>query len=562
MTPRDLRDAVLCCVVQIKPNQTKSNQRPSENEAFELVDGGDGCAALPRAYDRKTWVLLSANNCSAGAAAKHGASSGAGGVIIITTAPPPEAPCTNPLICPAAAPEELAACGSTNSNAVVTMVTHTGGAVLRRYIQTVGAGSNGAVNASLASQQAPGSFGAIDYAGHLHEVGWEKYSTLEMLAWSAQYLDYKQELEHSTAKPAYIVPIFDRAYVGAAVTIATMPSATMISSFSTMEIDMELTCAGNKDEDCPVWDHNIALGVVCAATWEDAAALGARSAHAAAQRVGEPGGFRGELGRWVTPFRRRIGRFLTPATHYMPLLTGANRTCAFHMSSSSPSWVATIALRFTNSAESGLGATTVERAGAGARVGAPPAVNTFLFSGGSFDLDYNTNRTLMVTWPPLSSQQQHRHHRQQQQQRKTPTAPPPTAAVAPRLDAQPVKVVLAFTLSGHGECEFMETTHIFTVNGVDFQWSSVGVAGTAMGCSTQVRSGRVQPNQHGTWYTGRNGWCNGADVPVHLMDVTQAIMSRPSSAANITYHAYVGASSPPGKQGGNIVLASSLAWYY
>lgn len=105
MTPRNLRDVVLCCV-----NQTKSNQRPSENEAFELVDGGDGCAALPRAYDQKTWVLLSANNCSAGAAAKHGARSGAGGVII-TAAPLPEAPCTNPLICPAAAPEELAACG-------------------------------------------------------------------------------------------------------------------------------------------------------------------------------------------------------------------------------------------------------------------------------------------------------------------------------------------------------------------------------------------------------------------------------------------------------------------
>ena len=27
-------------------------------------------------------------------------------------------------------------------------------------------------------------------------------------------------------------------------------------------------------------------------------------------------------------------------------------------------------------------------------------------------------------------------------------------------------------------------------------------AGTGMGCSKHVRQGRVQPNEHGTWYTG------------------------------------------------------------
>ena len=74
--------------------------------------------------------------------------------------------------------------------------------------------------------------------------------------------------------------------------------------------------------------------------------------------------------------------------------------------------------------------------------------------------------------------------------------------VVPRGNA---RAILSFTLSGHGKCEFMPTTHVFTVNGVDFVWSSDGVVGTAMGCTKHVRQGRVQPNEHGTWYTGRNG---------------------------------------------------------
>ena len=65
--------------------------------------------------------------------------------------------------------------------------------------------------------------------------------------------------------------------------------------------------------------------------------------------------------------------------------------------------------------------------------------------GGSFDKSYNNNRTLIIK-PPRRQQAR--------------------------------SVELSFILSGHGECEFMATTHVFTVNGVDFRWSSEGVAGT------------------------------------------------------------------------------------
>ena len=87
-----------------------------------------------------------------------------------------------------------------------------------------------------------------------------------------------------------------------------------------------------------------------------------------------------------------------------------------------------------------------------------------------------------------------------------------------------------------------------------------------MGCTTGVRRGRVQPNEHGTWYTGRNGWCNGADVPVRSFDVTAAATTsgNPAEPVNVTYHAYGPNGKEPGQanKGGNIVLSSVLAWSY
>eukprot|EP01052_Picozoa_sp_SAG31_P036818 SAG31_NODE_4650_length_3068_cov_2.827888_1_plen_94_part_00 len=58
--------------------------------------------------------------------------------------------------------------------------------------------------------------------------------------------------------------------------------------------------------------------------------------------------------------------------------------------------------------------------------------------------------------------------------------------------------------------------------------------------------------------------CNGADVPVHVYDVTAAVAKTSGASVNVTYHA----TGPHGKQpgqgnkGGNIVLSSVLAWYF
>ena len=63
-----------------------------------------------------------------------------------------------------------------------------------------------------------------------------------------------------------------------------------------MRLDFALGCAGNMDRDCSVWDRIISLSARCAA----------------AGVVYQPGI---EVGRWINPFQRRGGRWLT----YAPL---------------------------------------------------------------------------------------------------------------------------------------------------------------------------------------------------------------------------------------------------
>jgi hypothetical protein len=144
------------------------------------------------------------------------------------------------------------------------------------------------------------------------------------------------ELAANLTKAAYIVPIFDRCekkrhvlhtknesftktglgqmyeklrrkgvlcrqFEGATATIE-MPPVALLTHFSDMHIDMQLTCEGNMDEQCPAWDHNIALGVVCAPTAAEATARAVAAQAAARQArqqlqdqegLGEPGGFIG-----------------------------------------------------------------------------------------------------------------------------------------------------------------------------------------------------------------------------------------------------------------------------
>src|SRR4029078_1097974 len=58
-------------------------------------------------------------------------------------------------------------------------------------------------------------------------------------------------------------------------------------------------------------------------------------------------------------------------------------------------------------------------------------------------------------------------------------------------------------------------------NGKDYAKTNP-VAGTDNGCTDQVVSG-VVPNQFGTWFFGRGGWCPGLDVAPFVADITDQV---------------------------------------
>ena len=108
-----------------------------------------------------------------------------------------------------------------------------------------------------------------------------------------------------------------------------------------------------------------------------------------------------------------------------------------------------------------------------------------------------------------------------------------------------------------GNCaEFCNTTHDFGVNGYAFRLD-FPQAGTDRDCMDKVAIGTV-PNQYGTWWYGRSGWCPGLEVPLVLTDVTDQVT--PGADTVVTYTGlYAGYPYPSG--GASIDLASYLVIY-
>ncbi len=177
-----------------------------------------------------------------------------------------------------------------------------------------------------------------------------------------------------------------------------------------------------------------------------------------------------ELGRWITTYHRE-GRWVHDVSGLLPLLgEGGRRRFAFY---TQQPYEVDLSLRLSNQ-------------GRGTR----PAEATELFSGGGFGPDYNDR------YEPI----------------------------AVEIPGDAARVELAVVISGHGMAEpgncaeFCATTHHFEVNGEEnvVQFPSIG---NDDGCLEQVDRGTV-PNQYGTWWFGRSGWCPGLEVPVTTIDIT------------------------------------------
>ena len=131
------------------------------------------------------------------------------------------------------------------------------------------------------------------------------------------------------------------------------------------------------------------------------------------------------------------------------------------------------------------------------------------------------------------------------------------------------KVELAVDVSGHGfgdkaNCaEFCDHTHHFWVKSAKGEKEHVKThpkAGQFYGCAQQVDEGTV-PNQFGTWYLGRGGWCPGKDVRVQTWDITGDV--KPGETVTIRYKGlYNGKDykSEPGSGGGFGARIDMTSW--
>ena len=198
-----------------------------------------------------------------------------------------------------------------------------------------------------------------------------------------------------------------------------------------------------------------------------------------------------EMGRFITTYHRE-SRWIVDASHALAWLKeGGERSLRYQWA---PSWNTqptgvTVQLRLSNQGK-----------------GMAPDEIVPLFSGGFVSTTYNDDR-------------------------------PPVAVTIP---ADAAKVEIVSIATGHGAdtyscAEFCNHSHHFTVGGTTFDQAFTG-AGTESGCSDTVNTGTV-PNQAGTWWFGRGGWCPGRRVDPFVADVTGHVSL--GSDAEVSYEAKI-----------------------
>ncbi|XP_078454085.1 uncharacterized protein LOC144720862 [Lampetra planeri] len=456
------------------------------DQPLRLVDGGDGCGRRRRSgrgdddglAGAVAWVSA-AGKCSYFTKVHNMMASGAAGVLVHAE--------------PGASLQDMNCVGrecDTNINIPATMV-HDNPDVTAQMRAGV------MVNVTFQHTPSPAFFFAIDPQGRLAETGWFLYPSFNFLAWQAQWFNYLGGLYMRLADRASVVSVLDNAVMqgedGAAATVLLPPD---LLTYNALELELALSCPGDRDEACAPWDHTVHLSVCCSPDGELCST---------------------ELGRWITPFRRRVGHWLTDVSPLLPLLDA--RTCNLTLRTVpwAKPWRPTLNLRFSRRTQLPDGALF-------------PVKVKPLFTGGTFNSSYNKKYL-----PVLFS------------------IPPAT-----------VKVELYAVITGHGSdehgCgEFCVTSHHFVVNRKFTNSITFSNAGTPLGCAQRVTAG-VVPNEHGTWLYGRNGWCDGQEVEPWRVDITSQVERAASNT--ITYYGWFNGSDPNPKQNpGEITMSSFLVFY-
>ncbi len=316
---------------------------------------------------------------------------------------------------------------------------------------------------------------AVDRAQRIREVGQlgriAGGGTLQLdltyLSHEAQYYNFEADRERDLrARPATTVTLLDNATVTDTQDVdVVLPSGAELDGYDTLEVDLAMNCVNHRDGDCGAWDYLSYLWIC-----DPAAPLADGGANYACNN---------EIARWITSYWRE-GRWVTDITGMLPLLRGGGRQ---HLRwNASRQWdprpapyVVSLSLRFSNQ-------------------GRPvrPVETRPLYTGGALNDGWTT-----------------RH-------------PATHFSVPPGIR----KVELYSLVTGHGsatsQCaEFCNHGHHFALNGhphvIDFPGAQ-----TLEGCANRVGEG-VVPNQDGTWYFGRGGWCPGFDVRPVVWDVTSEL---------------------------------------
>ena len=319
---------------------------------------------------------------------------------------------------------------------------------------------------------------------------------LKMAANEAVYYNFEASRQQSMdAEDARVLQVFngqqisDPGWTGEmAYADVEFPSAAIMGDIDSMELDLYLGCVGDGEYgDCPAWDY-IANLYLC--------------------DQNDPPVCDTEMGRWITTYHRE-GRWVHDVSGLLPLLAqGGTRKLAFY---TQQPYEVTLSVRLFTKAKK-----------------TPPTQSIYLFSGGYFDANYNTNH------------------------------PPKTISIP----AGVTRVELTTVLSGHGgaspgNCaEFCDVEHHFIVNGHD-NVRDFPDAGNYNGCMQMVNQGTV-PNQYGTWWYGRGGWCPGKEVPMVITDITSQVT--PGADNTFEYNAFYDGQPYPGS-GANIDLTSWLVLY-
>jgi hypothetical protein len=219
-----------------------------------------------------------------------------------------------------------------------------------------------------------------------------------------------------------------------------------------------------------------------------------------------------ELARFITSYHRETRWIVDASPMLVHLAAGGKRTFRWEFA---PPWntqptATKLSLRLSNKNK-----------------GYSPSEATFLFPGGTFNSMYNAAHL-------------------------------PVSVPIP-LDAK--RVELFAIITGHGaetgQCaEFCNHQHRFKVNGVEYKKDHLE-AGTQSKCIDQIENGMV-PNQGGTWWYGRGGWCPGQQVEPFIVDVTADVT--PGMDATIEYEGLYKNLQPP-DSAGNIVMTSYLVVY-